>query len=170
MNFEKIYEGQEIKNYIQLCELLGINPTKAKVQRASQMERFGQKVEYTKQGHKILVHKVKDVEVITKTGGMEAFKRKELCYMLVSSLKKNNSHLIATKPLLCHTIGLPFLKSDIKNIVNRQLREKLHNDYFSMEEVSGVINRFSLGKLNGTVDFLSRIIYNIEAVQRWRSG
>lgn len=60
MNIENLSEGQIFKNYKALCEALGIKPTTGKSKQI-QMNKLSERVEWHKEGNKIIIDKIKVV-------------------------------------------------------------------------------------------------------------
>ena len=57
MDISNLSEGMEIKNYVQLCNLINISPTKGKG-RNYQFQELSQYCEYHKDGQKIIIDKI----------------------------------------------------------------------------------------------------------------
>ena len=69
MKIENLKNGQVLKNYKELCEVLGIEPTKkANNQRLAQFKELDRYCKYHKEGHKIIIDQIysKELEKVDK--------------------------------------------------------------------------------------------------------
>lgn len=63
MNLDQLEVGQVIKNYGELCRVLGIEETSGGNAKKKQLRWIGEHIEYEKQGHKFIVNEILKSEV-----------------------------------------------------------------------------------------------------------
>ena len=95
MKIENLKEGMVIKNYKELCKLLGIKVSDGNSKK-KQLEELGHYCEYTKEGHKFVIHKIDEnpvlkLEDILKTKNSKYIKL--LSNIILEYLYKNEESL-----------------------------------------------------------------------------
>lgn len=108
INLKNIAEGQVVKNYKDMCKLLG-DITKEGNSRKSQLEDWQRYFEYKKDGHKFIITKIYDspLEKVESRGGQNAIYVKFIELLLMYELSKRPGYTCNyTKTNLCHLLGL----------------------------------------------------------------
>ena len=94
MYIQNLKNGQVFKNYKELCQVLGLVPTKkANNQRAAQFKELARHCKYHKEGHKIVIDEVysKELEKVDKrTLGNNNQQAKALRYLILNLLSNYN--------------------------------------------------------------------------------
>ena len=107
MKIENLKVGQVLKNYKELCEVLGIKPTsKANNSRIAQFKEFERYCKYHKEGHKIIIDEIYSEElekVDNRKLGNNNEQAKYIRYLLLNQL---SCHLIEKDEVIGFSKGL----------------------------------------------------------------
>lgn len=105
-NYHKLTEGQEIKNYNQLCNILDI-PIKSGNNRKNQIKDFDRYFEYERQGHKYIITCVYD-EPLTKYSRsvLANYIESLVLNMLVDKYRQGENYILLSKNQIYQALAL----------------------------------------------------------------
>lgn len=100
LDISKLSEGQELRNYRELCKTLGI-AVKGGDQKKAQMKEIGQYVDITRRGHRLIIQEIyKNPKIGTSNG------YNNLIQLLLTDYFLDKKHVVASKNFLLLNVNM----------------------------------------------------------------
>lgn len=128
----KLEPGMKVKNYKELCELLGVKPTTGEAKK-KQLNNFNKYFTYNRSGHAYIIKEILEKPVLFSTPIPRRDRRKkkpkniyikfvELILMQYLTNKSNNGKIESTKIEIFKLLGLVNYKFNVKTYENDFIR------------------------------------------------